>query len=121
TASDAVHQLRLIGLDMVDGYWTAGALSAWSAQGHELATVQRADAASIVEILKCKDVTTLDVREPAEVAIGAIAGSRNIPLGYLTRRLPEVPRDSTVVVYCQGGTRSSIAASLLSAAGYGKV
>jgi len=120
-ASDAVNQLRLIGLDMVDGYWTSSAISAWSAQGHELATVRRADAASVVEILKRDDVTALDVREPSETAYAAIADSRNIPLGYLTRRLAEVPRDSTVVVYCQGGTRSSIAASLLSAAGYTRV
>lgn len=53
----------------------------------------------------------LDVRTPQEFRKGHIAGAQHIPLGELPRRLSEVP--SEVVVHCQSGYRSSMAASLL--------
>jgi len=117
----AVRELQLIGLDDLAGYASSGVLAAWAAQGHEPATVQRTDPAGLFDLLSREDVMLLDVREPAEVALGAIDGSRAIPLGYLTRRLAEVPRDRTIAVYCQSGVRSSIAASLLVGAGYPRV
>ncbi|MDR2256410.1 MAG: MBL fold metallo-hydrolase [Arthrobacter sp.] len=63
----------------------------------------------------------LDVRNPAEVAEGALPGSLRIPLAELPRRLAEVPEDLELVVHCAGGWRSSVAASVLRAAGYGQV
>jgi glyoxylase-like metal-dependent hydrolase (beta-lactamase superfamily II)/rhodanese-related sulfurtransferase len=59
----------------------------------------------------------LDVRNLGERALGAIDGSLHIPLAELPRRLDEVPTDRPVVVHCAGGYRSSVAASVLRAAG----
>ncbi|MBN9413953.1 MAG: MBL fold metallo-hydrolase [Candidatus Eremiobacteraeota bacterium] len=53
----------------------------------------------------------LDVRTPQEFRKGHIAGAQHIPLGELARRLEELPGE--VVVHCQSGYRSSMAASLL--------
>ena len=53
----------------------------------------------------------LDVRTTQEYKKSHIAGSQHIPLSELTRRLDEVPGE--VVVHCQSGYRSSMAASLL--------
>jgi hydroxyacylglutathione hydrolase len=36
-----------------------------------------------------------------------------VPLGYLADRMKEIPADRPIVVQCQGGARSSIAASVL--------
>jgi len=55
----------------------------------------------------------LDVRAPAERQTERIEGSLGIPLNHLLERLGEVPRDRPVVVHCQAGYRSAIAASLL--------
>ena len=55
----------------------------------------------------------LDVRSPQEWKTRHIDDSRNIPLQHLSTRLSEIPLDHTVVVYCSGGYRSSIATSLL--------
>jgi len=63
----------------------------------------------------------LDVREPAEVAVGEIAGSIKIPLGELPQRLNELPRDQKVVVHCKLGGRSAKAVSLLLQSGFGDV
>jgi hydroxyacylglutathione hydrolase len=63
-----------------------------------------------------KSATILDVRSRTEFAEGHIPNGVNIPLGELPGRLAEVPRGE-VVVHCQGGSRSLIAASILQQAG----
>lgn len=70
-----------------------------------------------------RQVTILDVREPAELTgdLGRIDGSIHIPLGELRQRLPEVPRDRPVVCICRSGRRSAQAAAILEAAGIGEV
>ncbi len=60
----------------------------------------------------------LDVREPVEYQQAHIAGSKLIPLGQLGGRLSEVPADKPILVVCQTGSRSSMAAQQLAKAGY---
>jgi rhodanese-related sulfurtransferase len=55
----------------------------------------------------------IDVRTPREWETTRIEPSVNIPLNHLIERAADVPRDRTVLVLCEGGYRSSIAASLL--------
>ena len=59
----------------------------------------------------------IDVRAASEWEAGHLPGVANIPLGQLERRIAEVPADRPIVLHCQGGTRSAIAASLLQAHG----
>jgi len=59
----------------------------------------------------------LDVRSELEWRLGHVEGSHNVPLTRLPDRLSEVPR-GRVVVTCQTGYRSSIAASLLKDHGF---
>lgn len=47
----------------------------------------------------------VDVREPAEVARGAVPGAVNFPLSSLRGKLHELPKDKTLYVYCQVGLR----------------
>ncbi len=64
-------------------------------------------------------VQIVDVRSADEAAIdGIIPGARSIPLAQLTRRLSELDPAAPTVVYCAGGYRSSIAASVMRAAGF---
>lgn len=67
------------------------------------------------------DVTVLDVRNPGETAQGTIPGAATIPLATLRDRAAELSLDEPIVVYCAGGYRSSIAASLLRTMGAGDV
>jgi phage shock protein E len=60
----------------------------------------------------------LDVRTPAEFAGGHLPGATNVPVGELSRRLGDIPKDRPVVAYCQSGMRSSSAVRLLRAQGY---
>jgi rhodanese-related sulfurtransferase len=61
----------------------------------------------------------LDVRTPEEFRQGHPGEARNIPVQELPGRLAEVgPAGTRVVVYCQSGGRSAMAASLLRGNGY---
>jgi len=60
------------------------------------------------------DLVVVDVRNRGEVeARGAIPGALHIPLARLLERLDELDPRRPTVVYCAGGYRSSIAASLM--------
>ena len=60
----------------------------------------------------------LDVRTPQEREEKRLEGSLGIPLNHLAERLSELPGDRPLLVYCAGGYRSSIAASLLQHHGF---
>jgi hydroxyacylglutathione hydrolase len=102
--TDRVDEVRralgLIGLDRIAGYFAEAA-----ATGSErVAQVSPADLDGSVVI---------DVRHESEWNQGHIPSAIHIPLGQLAERIAEVPDDKPIVVHCQGGGRSSIAASLL--------
>jgi rhodanese-related sulfurtransferase len=60
----------------------------------------------------------VDVRAPGERNAKHIPGSLGIPLNHLVENLEKLPRDRALLVYCAGGYRSSIAASLLKHSGF---
>jgi hydroxyacylglutathione hydrolase len=63
----------------------------------------------------------VDVRAPSEREQKHIEGSLSIPLNHLVQNLKALPKDRPLLVYCAGGYRSSIAASLLKASGFDSV
>jgi molybdopterin/thiamine biosynthesis adenylyltransferase/rhodanese-related sulfurtransferase len=65
----------------------------------------------------------LDVREPDEHSQGAIANTIHVPRGYLELRIEKLVPDRarSIVVYCQSGTRSMLAARSLVELGYTSV
>lgn len=114
---DALRDLRLIGLDRVRGYASAEVVTAWQARGHATERVGQIDAEGVARRLAAGTAHVIDVRSSAEWEAGHIPGAHHIPLGELARKASTVPRERPVVVHCQGGARSAIAASLLQAAG----
>ena len=60
----------------------------------------------------------LDVRQPEEFRAGHIPGAKLIPLGQLSSRLKELPKNQEIIVVCQSGNRSLSATRQLSGAGY---
>lgn len=87
------------------------------AAAESLASIE-AGAQEVLERVEAGEpVVLLDVREPAEVAQGIIAGARHIPLGELAARWSEVADCDEIVCYCRSGGRSLRAAELLRAQG----
>ncbi|MEY4228067.1 MAG: putative molybdopterin synthase sulfurylase MoeB [Actinomycetota bacterium] len=81
------------------------------------------DTSAAADTLSAGGVSLLDVREPDEYDQGAIPGAVHIPRGHLEAQVEAKLSDKSqpVVVYCAGGYRSSIAASLLREAGFADV
>ena len=67
------------------------------------------------------DLQLVDVRNPGEHRLGAIPGAVNVPVGQLPNRIDELDPAAPTVVYCAGGYRSSVAASLLRTNGFADV
>jgi hydroxyacylglutathione hydrolase len=107
--SELARSLALIGIDRITGYFDARAATG-------LATIAQITPKELAP--KLTSVTVLDVRSANEWTEGHLPGATHIPLGYLAHRLAEIPRDRPVVVQCQSGGRSSIAASILERAGF---
>ena len=60
----------------------------------------------------------LDVRQPEEWNEFHVPGSTLIPLGELTSRIDELPRDQEIVVVCRSGNRSATGRDILLEAGF---
>lgn len=65
-----------------------------------------------------KNIYLLDVRTPQEYSQGKLAGSVLIPIGEFERRIGEVPKNKTIIVYCAVGSRSKPVANFLAQRGY---
>ncbi|MGZ8490756.1 MAG: rhodanese-like domain-containing protein, partial [Gemmatirosa sp.] len=113
----AVRDLAMIGLDRVAGVFGHDVLTAWTGAGRALATVAQRTPAEVDAMRARGEVAVLDVRGRTEWEAGHLPGVANIPVGYLTDHLAELPTDRPLVLHCQGGGRSAIAASVLQARG----
>lgn len=115
---EIVVRLARIGFDRVAGYLREPE-TAFLQMTAELTPASRLTVARLREAMaQPEPPVVLDVRNTGERANGKIPGSLHIPLAELPRRLDDVPTDRPVVVHCAGGYRSSVAASLLRAAGH---
>ena len=121
---EAATRLGRIGFDHVVGYLAEGLRSIesrpeltksterLSAQvASERATSTPSDKAPVL----------VDVRGPGERKQKRIKDSISVPLNHLGERLAELPNNRPLIVYCAGGYRSSIAASILLRGGFNEV
>jgi rhodanese-related sulfurtransferase len=60
----------------------------------------------------------VDVRADHEWGAGHIAGAKHLPLAELAQRTGELDPERPVVLYCRGGTRSTMATDALAEAGF---
>jgi rhodanese-related sulfurtransferase len=80
----------------------------------ETREVSRAEAQKMVG----EGAQLVDVRAGHEWEAGRIAGATHLPLDELAGRTGEIDKDRPVVLYCRGGTRSTMATDALADAGY---
>lgn len=107
---EAVMRLGRIGFHNVKGYLKDG-MESLKDRTDLISKTQRISAAAIDELEG--ETTIIDIRNQNEWDGGHIEDSVNIPLNHLADRIVEVPMSGHVIVHCQGGYRSMIAASLL--------
>jgi hydroxyacylglutathione hydrolase len=119
--SESAVRLGRIGFDNVVGYLNDGMRSLES-RPDWTATTERWSAPLSAQLLSLREPPQLiDVRTPRERDQKFIDGSMSIPLNHLSERLADLPRNRPLLLYCAGGYRSSIAASLLQKWGFDRV
>ena len=110
----AQRELARIGIDRPQAAAT-GRPEDW-AGGQPLRSYPSACFADLETVRHRRAIVVLDVRLTAEWSDSHVDGAVHIPLHELPARLDEIP-DGEVWVYCGGGHRASIAASMLDAIG----
>jgi len=119
--NEAATRLGRIGFDHVVGYLKDGLHSLKSRPELTVAT-ERVSAPYAEELLSSPEPPlAIDVRTPREREQKHISGSLGVPLNHLVENLGKIPKDRSLLVYCAGGYRSSIAASLLQRGGFDRV
>lgn len=117
-ALEGKNRLARIGFDRVIGYLTQP-YQAMLAHPDDVQVSSRLTAKAFDErAAQVTDLQIVDVRNPGEVAAGTIPNAITIPVGQLPARLGELDPAKPTVVYCAGGYRSSVAASLLRRHGF---
>ena len=110
---EAAMRLGRIGFDHIAGYLQGGGATL-ATRPDLMRSMPRLTADELAQCLhSATSPLVLDVRTVRERQDKYIPGSLHVPLPRLSAHLDELPRDRTIVVYCAGGYRSCIAASLL--------
>ncbi|MDX2381808.1 MAG: MBL fold metallo-hydrolase [Acidimicrobiia bacterium] len=119
--TEAKNRLGRIGFDRVVGHLVQphGAMTAHPelVQPASRLTARQFDD----RVSSVGELQLVDVRNPGEVGLGVIDDAISIPVGQLPSRVDELDADRPTVVYCAGGYRSSVAASVLREAGFSDV
>lgn len=106
------RELSQIGIEKIGGIFPASELNDLKS-ANEFVTLNET---TVENVNPNGQATVLDVRARSEYEEGHLPHAVNIPVGELPQRLAEVPAGE-VIVHCQGGTRSAIAASILQQSG----
>jgi glyoxylase-like metal-dependent hydrolase (beta-lactamase superfamily II)/rhodanese-related sulfurtransferase len=118
---ESAVRLGRIGFDHIAGYLENG-LQSLESRPELVASTERLSAPFAAERLSSpQPPLVIDVRTPREHAQNHIDGSLSVPLSRLKDNLQTLPKDRPLLVYCAGGYRSSIAASILRGSGFDSV
>ena len=119
--AESAIRLGRIGFDHVAGYLQNG-LRSLDSRPALIAKTERLSAPFASELLSSsRPPLVVDVRAPREREQKHIGGSLSIPLNRLAENFERLPKNRPLLVYCAGGYRSSIAASLLQGRGFDSV
>jgi rhodanese-related sulfurtransferase len=119
--NEAAVRLGRIGFDHVAGFLNDGMRSLADRPDLTIKT-ERLSAPFAAELLaSAQPPLVIDVRSQREREQKNIAASMSVPLNHLAEKMDSLPKGRDILVYCAGGYRSSIGASLLQRAGFEKV
>ena len=111
---EATRVLRKIGVEEISGAFQFGELQDAKAVTESYDNVLPIDVAAKI---KNNEVTLIDVRKPAEWEAGHIPQAEHRFLGTLPEVIDDIDDSKLIVAQCQSGARSSVATSILQAAG----
>ena len=116
-----VRYLIRVGYDQIVGYLKGGTED-WYNAGLPIESLPLLSVYRLKDkIDRGEELLVLDTRGKEEWDAGHIEGTLHIYVGHLEQRLDEVPRDKSVVVFCNVGHLASLASSIMLRAGYQEI
>ena len=116
--NEAAMRLGRIGFDNVAGYLQDGLLSLSAQPALATSTERLSPQLAYQQLLASPAPIAIDVRTAGEHHQRFIPGSVNLPLNQLPEYFTQIPKDRPLLIYCEGGYRSSTASSLLEQKGF---
>ena len=113
---EAITRLSRVGFDNTLGFLEGG-IEAWTAAGKETDNLISISANEFKNRLEKETIPVFDVRKEGEFIAGHVEKANFTPLDNLNAHLTEFPEKEPFYVYCGGGYRSVIAASILKSRG----
>lgn len=117
---EVIVRLSRVGFDNTLGYLKGG-IKTWLEAGNAVASITSISASEFAVKYKKDKLSVLDVRKPSEYDAECVKGAQNLPLDYINDNFSRLDRGKDYYVYCAGGYRSMIFASILKARGYEKL
>jgi hydroxyacylglutathione hydrolase len=112
---EVIMRLSRVGFDNTLGFLEGG-IASWQNAGKEIDTMQTVSAHTLKEALE-KEMPIFDVRKQGEFSAAHVPKASHTPLGFINDYLTLFPDTSPFYLYCAGGYRSVIAASILKSRG----
>lgn len=114
---ETITRLSRVGYDHAIGYLKGG-FEAWKKANKKTDRVQRLSIKEFEKEYNSNISLVFDVRKKSEFNSEHILGAINIPLNDLNAHLSQIPKNKPFILYCEGGYRSMIAASILKQGGW---
>ncbi len=114
---EAITRLSRVGYDNALGFLKEG-FKAWKDSGKGFETVRRITASDVEKDINSEKTLIIDVRKKSEFDSEHVLGAINVPLNQINQNLAQFPKDKPFIMYCAGGYRSMIAASILKQRGW---
>lgn len=114
---EAITRLSRVGFDHILGFLKGG-FESWRESGREIDFIHRISAAQFETEIKNKKVRIIDVRKESEYNAEHVEEAYSKPLAYINEWIHTINPDDHFYLHCEGGYRSTIAASILQARGY---
>lgn len=114
---ESVLRLARVGYENVKGC-LGGGIETWKKNGGELDSVISISCELFAKQVNTKQVIALDVRKPSEYDASHLRESLHIQLSELNKSIDTLDKNKSYSIFCAGGYRSMIAASLLKAKGF---
>ena len=113
--AEVIMRLSRVGFDNTLGFLVGG-IASWQNAGKEIDTMQTVSAHTLKEALE-KEMPIFDVRKQGEFSAAHVPTASHTPLSFINDYLALFPDTSPFYLYCAGGYRSVIAASILKSRG----
>jgi hydroxyacylglutathione hydrolase len=122
STDEVITRLARVGYDNIVGYLDGG-FNTWAISGKEIDKIDSISAEEFAQVFKKKKggILVKDVRKETEYIAEHVDEAENVSLAFLSNNMEAFSKSEPNYLYCGGGYRSMVAASILKARGFDNI